>query len=116
MLAALTLHLALAPVAVAKPQPPPTVHLTNSDGAHAYQNGPCWVDRSEVGSLGGSARSVCPPQTWQHWHRVVLKCRIRWTDVLVFGPMAGGTTVSEEWCIWPSQLVDAWNEQGPQEG
>lgn len=69
--------------------------------------GPCYVVKSTF-----SAISQCPPGTYRHQHRVVVRCiGIRpYTD---YGNWAGGTSISKATCM--GFLYDAWNEQGPDE-
>ncbi|OUC90872.1 hypothetical protein [Streptosporangium minutum] len=74
-------------------------------------DGPCYVERFSVGRQPG-ARSVCPPQTWTHWHQVHVTCSFI-AEVTEHGRMTGGTGVSEVMCPRNHILRSAWNTQGP---
>ncbi|MFI6297807.1 hypothetical protein ACIBEJ_39875 [Nonomuraea sp. NPDC050790] len=90
----------------------PLLLLTPADAqAATTSSGPCYAIEIVVGDQRG-ARSVCPPQTWTHWHQVHVRCSYI-AEYTESGPMTGGTGVSQALCPSSHIVRRFWNTQGP---
>lgn len=85
---------------------------TTADGLQTPSaDGPCWA---ELVADPQGAVSKCPPNTWQHSHRIHVTCQRPGHAHEVIGPWAGGTTESAAYCGPGYYANGPWVEQGPE--